>query len=139
MLRLPQLDPPGRLLGQDPGTEIDAHEGGALGRHLVEDLVRSNLGLVVRGEAAVVDLAIVLVPLTGRPPRGAGAAGSGVGDEQEARDGGDGGGCADEIDGGVAVYLVGLVASSSTMLVDTQESGGLAQSGRRDGQVRRKQ
>ena len=51
----------------------------------------------------MVDLFVVRVPLTGRPPGGAGAAGAGVGDEEEALDGGDGRGGVDEVDGGVAV------------------------------------
>lgn len=56
----------------------------------------------------MVDRPVVLVPLAGGPPRRTAATGTAVRNEEEAPYGGDFGGCADEIYGGVAINLVGL-------------------------------
>ena len=107
--RLAELDAAGGVHGESTRAQAEAdHPAAGAAGGLVEGLVGSELCLVVGGEEVVVDRGVVLVPLAGGPPRGAGAAGARVGDEEEALDEGGGGGGVDEVDGGVAVDLVGL-------------------------------
>lgn len=95
-------------VGEGSRTETDACQRLAGLADLVHGLVSGNLGLVVRGQDAKVDLLVVLIPLGLLPPRSSVAAGAVVGDKKEARDGGDRGSSVDEVDGGVAVDLVCL-------------------------------
>lgn len=98
-----QLDLAHGVLCQCTRTQVDAHQRPARLGDLVQDLVGWELGLVVRRQGPVIDLFVVFFPVAGGPPGSGLAAGAGVGDEEEAADGGLGGGGVDEVDGGVAV------------------------------------
>lgn len=106
--RLAQRHLAGGIGRQGARAQVDADEGGALAGDVVEELVGGELGLVVLGENALVDLADVVVPVTPRPPGGRLAAGADVGNEEELGDGGEGGGGIDEVGCCVAVDLEGL-------------------------------
>lgn len=93
------------VVRQETGAEADADEVRVLPGGAVELLVGDDLGLVVVCEDALVDGLVVLLPLTLGPPRGAGAAGADVGDQEEAGNGGGGGRGVDEMDRCVAVDL----------------------------------
>lgn len=108
MRRLAKLDLAGRVVREGARTETNANEMGTLLGRLVQDLVGNDLGLVVSGQNAVVDLFVVLVPFALWPPGGAGATRAGVRDEEEASYGGVGGCGADKVACGVAVDLVSL-------------------------------
>lgn len=103
LVRFTQVDLAHGVFCQSAGTQIDAHQRRARLGDLVQDLVGGKLGLVVGRQRAVVDLLGVVFPVAGGPPGGALATGTAVGDEEEAADGGLGGGGVDEVDGGVAV------------------------------------
>lgn len=102
-------------ISQSAWAQIDADEGRAFLGDVVEDLVGGDLGLVVVGENAIVDLLMVRIPLAGRPPKGTGAAGTKVGDEEKTGDGGDSGGCVDEVDGSITVNFEGLLSVSKAV------------------------
>ena len=59
----------------------------------------------------MVDVVVVLVPFAFGPPGGTGTARPVVGDEKKTRNGGDGRGCLDEIDGCVSVDFESLMSS----------------------------
>lgn len=100
-------------------TQVNANQRPACLGDLVQDLVGGELGLVVRRQGTVVDLCGVIFPIAGGPPRGSLAAGTAVGDEEEAAYRGLGRGGVDEVDGGVAVdaeCAFGAVFASSACI-----------------------
>lgn len=106
--RLSERHLTGGLVGEGPRAQIDADEGAAPLGDAVEGLVGGDLGLVVLGEDALIDLADVVLPVAGGPPGGGLAARADVGYEEELGDGWECGGGVDEVRGRVAVDLEGL-------------------------------
>ncbi|KAI9158179.1 hypothetical protein HJFPF1_06170 [Paramyrothecium foliicola] len=115
----------GGFLGEGGGAQVNANEARAGAGSFVEGFVGGDLGPVVVGEDAVVDLVVIVLPVAGGVPRGSVAARTVVRDEEEASDGGNGGGCADEVDGDVAVNLEGLLIPFVSKLDLVEDTGGV--------------
>lgn len=108
MRKLAQRDLSSGLVRKSTRAQADTNQVLALLASLVHGLVGGNLGLVVGGEDAKVDLFVVLLPLVALPPWGSITSRAVVGDEKEFLNGWDGSGGLDKVNSGVAIDLVGL-------------------------------